>query len=460
MKQQSATLDNLDKRQVNGKTSDKVRIRSGVNTTAYWRSKLFRNSYRDRNGQTIQMPEWYARFRHEGITKKVKLRSADKEQAAEDALILSQKLAEEGWSAVTNRLSRLPSSPSIDEFCEIYQKTASSMERAPRPVSVNLYCRCLKLICRYASIREIRQLTGEAIESARDNYRAKARKEDRGEAAIQNTISKILRNAAACFSREARSIMARNSLKVQNPFEGIRKTQDIEPVYALPREIIQRIWGDLPKLRDGDPHTSYSGVGTKDRKKRPKFEFKSFSKIDFRKPYPASYAAILLAFGAGLRANEIDKARWSWFMFNDKGECLIVIKPEFDFKPKGGSARAIKIPTEVHQALVATRTDLTSAYVLGGEETTAETLAHGEGYRRKDVMTIANTWLRLRGVENNSRYGNPLHRLRKQFGSTVATEFGLFAAQKYLGHTSPTVTAKYYAAQTELPELTHVQLLG
>jgi integrase len=98
--------------------------------------------------------------------------------------------------------------------------------------------------------------------------------------------------------------------------------------------------------------------------------------------------------------------------------------------------------------------------VLGGEETTAETLAHGEGYRRKDVMTIANTWLRLRGVENNSRYGNPLHRLRKQFGSTVATEFGLFAAQKYLGHTSPTVTAKYYAAQTELPELTHVQLLG
>jgi integrase len=247
---------------------------------------------------------------------------------------------------------------------------------------------------------------------------------------------------------------------VQNPFEGIRKTQDIEPVYALPREIIQRIWGDLPKLRDGDSHTSYSGLGTKDRKKRPKFEFKSFSKIDFRKPYPASYAAILLAFGAGLRANEIDKARWSWFMFNDKGECLIVIKPEFDFKPKGGSARAIKIPTEVHQALVATRTDLTSAYVLGGEETTAETLAHGEGYRRKDVMTIANTWLRLRGVENNSRYGNPLHRLRKQFGSTVATEFGLFAAQKYLGHTSPTVTAKYYAAQTELPELTHVQLLG
>ena len=38
--------------------------------------------------------------------------------------------------------------------------------------------------------------------------------------------------------------------------------------------------------------------------------------------------------------------------------------------------------------------------------------------------------------------------------------FGLFAAQKLLGHSSPTVTAKYYAAQTELPTLTHVRILG
>ena len=76
------------------------------------------------------------------------------------------------------------------------------------------------------------------------------------------------------------------------------------------------------------------------------------------------------------------------------------------------------------------------------------------------TLRIANTWLRERGVEAGEARGNPLHRLRKQFGSEVATAFGLFNAQKLLGHSSPTTTAKYYAAQTNLPELTHVKIMG
>ena len=63
-------------------------------------------------------------------------------------------------------------------------------------------------------------------------------------------------------------------------------------------------------------------------------------------------------------------------------------------------------------------------------------------------------------METEEIKGNPLHRLRKQFGSEVATGFGLFAAQKLLGHSSPMVTAKYYAAQTELPALTHVRIVS
>lgn len=47
----------------------------------------------------------------------------------------------------------------------------------------------------------------------------------------------------------------------------------------------------------------------------------------------------------------------------------------------------------------------------------------------------------------------PCHRLRKEFGSAVTTTFGLFAAQKILGHSSPLVTEAHYAGLTNLPLL-------
>jgi len=49
-------------------------------------------------------------------------------------------------------------------------------------------------------------------------------------------------------------------------------------------------------------------------------------------------------------------------------------------------------------------------------------------------------------ANNLEAKGNPLHRLRKQFGSEVATDFGLFDAQKLLGNTTPTACASPEAA--------------
>jgi hypothetical protein len=51
------------------------------------------------------------------------------------------------------------------------------------------------------------------------------------------------------------------------------------------------------------------------------------------------------------------------------------------------------------------------------------------------------TWLRSQGVTD----ARPLHTMRKEIGSIVATEHGLFAAQRYLRHSTPTITAAIYA---------------
>lgn len=449
------------KRQVNDKTKKLARTRSGEGTIAYWRSKLFRNTYRDRNGHTVEIPEFYVRMRHDGVTKRVRLQASEKDKAAEKALRLAERLSEEGWGVVASGQARLPASPSIDEFCDAYVKAAQSMENPPRPITVALYLRHLRQICSLGGVKRLRELTPEAIERGRDKYRAMARADNRDESSIQNSLGIILRNAAACFSVESRAILARQGLTNDNPFAGIKRSQKIEPVAALDRRIIERIWQDLPLLRDGNPEAEEpdsekfkKGYRRKHGGNKPRW-----LPIDYRKPHPEAYCAILLGLGLGLRANEIDKARWSWVKFKANGEAILEINAEDDFKPKGGSLRFIGIPKELHEELTKCRRDAASPYILGGMPSQAVE-KNGYGYRRRDILRAVNQWLRDRGVETAERRGNPLHRLRKQFGSEVATAFGLFAAQKLLGHTSPMVTAKYYAAQTSLPDLTHVRILG
>lgn len=471
---QSAQSDHIpETRQVDDKTENKaerrMRVRSGEGTVAYWRSRLFRNSYRDREGTTVLIPEYYVRMRRDGVTKRVRLHTSDKERAAEEALRLSERLSREGWNAVTAIQARLPASPTIDEFCAAYEDATASMERAPRPISVRTYVACFKQLCGLAGVSRLRELNRDAIEGARMAYRRQARAEKRAESAIQNSFAKILRNAAACFSKDARAVLARNGLALENPFDGVKRSQDIQPVSPLPHTVIERVWKEAPLLRDGDPEAKDPAKSAFSREHRKKHgRFPQWRHIDFRQPHPDAYAALLLALGAGLRAREIDRARWSWLKFDAKGDCFIEVRAEEDFVPKGGSLRLIKIPRELHDAIAATRHDMASPYVIGGDtvpenDRNGDLLrkaATGESYRRPETFRVVNLWLRQRGVEEGKVRGHPLHRLRKQFGSELATEFGLFAAQKLLGHSSPTVTARYYAAQTELPTLSHIKIVG
>lgn len=459
--QLTATAQIPEKCQDGVKTPQRGRVRSGMSSVAYWRSRLFRNSYRDRQGQTVEVPEWYVRMRHDGKTKKVRLDSADKDQAAERALRLFQELQDQGWQAVEKRQARAPHSPSIEEFVQAFLEATRSFEAPPRPITLHLYTRCLRQLCKVSGVNQVRDLTPEAVERFRDRYRAEARKAGRSEQSLQNTTANIIRNAAACFSREARSIMDRAGLTVSNPFENIRTKVEVNPVTPLPHDIVDRIWNEAHLLRDGDPEAKAPDMKRYLRAYRKTHEGRlpgRWVPVDFRKGHPDAYAALLLALGLGLRANECDKARWSWFSFDSKGDCYLKVKQEADFVPKGGTDRIIKVPRELYDALTATRQDLANPYVLGGPAST-ESSAKGAGfYRCMETIRTVNLWLRQRGVEADSKFGKPLHRLRKQFGSELATSHGIFVTQKLLGHSTPTITAKHYAALTELPTLTHIRL--
>src|ERR1017187_458218 len=284
------------------KTDARLRVRSGMGTANYWRSRLFRNTYRDRQGNTVEVPEFYVRMHHAGITRRVRLSHSNKDSAADEALGLFHRLQDQGWGVVNDRQARLPSSPTIDEFIGAYIAATTSMDKAPRPITIRLYARALRQLCALVGVKHIRELTKEAIERARDAYRADGRTKKRPESSVRNSISTLIRNAASCFSREARAIMQRNGLTLDNPFTGIKCASDIQPVSPLPQDIVDRIWADAALLRDGDPKAEDPQLDRYMRRYKKTHGGRDPGRwvpIDFRQPHPDAYAALLLAFGCG-----------------------------------------------------------------------------------------------------------------------------------------------------------------
>ncbi|MDR2778986.1 MAG: hypothetical protein LBB16_01725, partial [Puniceicoccales bacterium] len=49
-------------------------------------------------------------------------------------------------------------------------------------------------------------------------------------------------------------------------------------------------------------------------------------------------------------------------------------------------------------------------------------------------------WLRSHGVNSN----NPLHTLRKEYGSEICRQFGLYEASRALRHSSYGITESFY----------------
>ena len=43
--------------------------------------------------------------------------------------------------------------------------------------------------------------------------------------------------------------------------------------------------------------------------------------------------------------------------------------------------------------------------------------------------------------------------MRKLYGAQIATGYGLYVAQKLLGHTDPKITSDYYAALCSIPNV-------
>jgi integrase len=211
-------------------------------------------------------------------------------------------------------------------------------------------------------------------------------------ASKKRTLNSIIRGMKAVFTRlsifEGYNLEFVDCVKRQEFFRGLKKQ------YRLPAlDLIQKTFDLWPKT-DGDTHT-----------------------------------LIGLALYFGLRRNEIYHARADWFdLGSGDSRARVNIVSENSFKPKGGHEGFTMGSSSIAKAII--NKALGDDYLIGNRVDKGNT-----------AFKKCLDQLREIGWER----ANPLHELRKLFGSYIASTEGIYISQKFLRHADASTTNDSYA---------------
>lgn len=414
----------------------------------YWQSRLRKRSYVS-DGARVEIPAWQVRVWHLRREEWFNLETSNKAAAAIKARDIYLMLKSAGWDVTLGKYK--PRGPqkdrqTIDGFIQLFRESILTLDDAPAQITAERYISSLLIIARHLKLTKLADLTPEAVKRFVCEYVALGKKLGRAENSIKNSCNAVLRNAAAMFSRRLIAEYSGRGLAVKNPFEGQKlRRVEIKGYTPLQPEVLNKIWAEAQLLRDGNPSapTPESSTGR-------------WGPPDFKIPHPDAYLVLLLELGLGLRRNEADSAQWDWF-FEREGRYFLEVRETQFFRPKNKERRVIPVEKALHDALVAMRKQVSPFIVPGRLPKRLDDPKRAKKsrvYRCDRAHRVLTYWLRQRGIDDDK----PCHLLRKEFGSYVATAFGLFHAQKMLGHSSPQVTEAFYAGLTNLPELKHAKV--
>lgn len=394
----------------------------------YWAERIFKPV----NANGAESPHWLMRVAFKGKRLGFGLRTGNKEAAARIARDIYNDLLTLGVEGtLAKHRPERQEEPSKAATIGAWIAAAEQVFDG-RPATFGSYARSLRLIAgdilsvsktkkRFASSKKsayrakieeapLDVLTPEAIQAWRIRFVGKAGKSP----SLQRT-KKISANS---LIRQARALFSKKMLKF---ITGIQHPNPIpfDECEMFPRE-------SMRYNSAIDPTVLFDAAN------------QELSATD-----PDAFLVLLLAIGAGLRRGEIDKLLWRQVDFN--GGFIRIEATEAGGLKSEDSAGSVPIEEEFVAVLRGYHAKGTGPFVVGGTSGESESRDWGQQYRCEPVFNRLNAWLRLNGV-NASK---PLHTLRKEAGSLIATKSGIHAASRFLRHADIQVTAMHYADHKE-----------
>ncbi|MEC5129554.1 tyrosine-type recombinase/integrase [Verrucomicrobiales bacterium BCK34] len=415
---------------------------SAKNQKSYWKSRVRKRKYQ-RDGIESESKEYYAILQWAGKRKWIPLGTGNQDNAAAVAAQKYSKLTDGGWDALNKKPEGDTADITVGEFLE---KIEAVSKVSPR--TWGNYSRCLRQIT--AEIRDLESpkgakykretydiwlqkvsdtklsfLTKDSLVKWTKNYVTTRDKGPDVARKARTSCNTVLRNAKALFNDATLDLAGLSNLA--NPFAGVKgypperkryqSNFDAQRLLETARDEL-----DLPKKEDENKHAFF----------RRKEAFK---------------AMLLFGFTA-IRRKEADLLLWKQINFQ---EGYIDICRTKYFEPKSESAVArIPLDEDAVTLLKAFRKqDPKGEFVLRGPPPRKVT-THS-AYRCDKTFRYLIEWLQNYEVESGERpfaeIQKPLHEVRKEIGALLATNHGIFAAQRFLRHAEIATTERYYSDQ-------------
>jgi integrase len=397
------------------------------NDIRYWQERLYKE---EREGHVDSC--YSVRIAHGGRRERFQLGTANKYEAAAKARTIYQSLVANSWDATLAKFKKAMAPRKTDVTIGEFLSEIHALH-ASRAKTLESYAGSLRMIA--ASIAglpegirggspEGRRIRKERIDALKLSILSPARIQKWREAFLVRAGNDPMKQRAArvsanSFIRQARSLFSPKYLAELGtivmpdplPFAGVKLERRSMPRYQSSFDVLELIRSAVRELAENEPE-----------------QFKIF----------------VLAIMGGLRKNEIDKLEWSRFNWTAG---TVNIGPTAFFQTKSDdSTRSVWIPPQMLEAFRGYRARATGRFVI--ESAVRPIVGANWGhYRCQAIFKRLIGWLRSKGVAGEK----PLHALRKEFGSLIAQQFGIYAAQQALGHADITTTAAHYLEAKEKP---------
>lgn len=390
-----------------------------------------------KTGRLIKDPRssyYVCRFRLQGRRESIPLHTGNKSVAAAKAAEAFRLVSLLGWDEALPKLKPVHEEPAtvatLGEFLEAVRTTIHFNS----PITLNNYVQALRLI-----VASIKHLGDQADKNGIVRVRTDVVNggAELWQAAVEAQSLSCLTKDAILAWRKAYLEAAGDDPAAERSRKASARSRLANARALFATKILDQLGGKLV-LPDPIP---FSGVPL-----GPKPSAKYTSRITpseliakaEKELGRESFKIFVLGLVCGLRKGEIDTLLWRQVIF-DKG--IIMIEPTEFFRPKSGDSIG---PVGLDEDTVATlrewRKSTLGPFVVESRQPPrlAQTCAV---YRCESHAKKLYKWLRDQGVPGHK----PLHTLRKECGSVIATEFGIYAASRHLRHAQISTTSEHYA---------------
>lgn len=411
---------------------------------AYWKGRLFRASY-TRNGEKHLTKDWCVRIQHLGKRKVFNLETPNQAAAAKRAQTIDAFLRVNGWDKTEqkfchgeerDRIKEEKDQFTIGQYLELAKRKAADpngrtwqdYEAALRRITGELLGTKKRSVI---DSTPIAFLTYGKIEDWKTRRKKACIDQGKSWKAGKSTANSILRNAKAPFGRKIIPALRSDGVKLPSPlpFEGVRPFAD-ETTGKFKSNL------DTAKL----VRNATLKLNAPQGEDESDWEFEARLQL---------YLAFVLVFAGGLRKKEADLLEWSSIDF-ERSEITVRGTDKFTAKTAASEDAPIRLDPETRQIIQRYRAKYPKDRFVLRSRRKPKTGIRYSYYRAIKTWDRLRDWLKAEGVNDPK----PIHYCRKAITSLIAKKQGIYAAQSFARHTTPQITARYYAERESVaPEI-------